>query len=150
MTGAHTAAELPTGRKMMSNGAQAEQPNLFLLSRRNVRIRYQTSSVQGAPEFHYEDGRLSIDRRGDEIRTEQTNIGQLVTIVLEQVPDLQTDTFTVVLPSINLPERRPASLSTIGVLTRDLTTIGGPGLVVGQVQTYDAIELNGTAQLVRA
>lgn len=133
----------------MSNGTQTNQPNLFLLSSRNIRIRYQTTSLQGSPEFHYEDGRVNIDRRGDEIRTEYTGIGQLVTIVVEQVPDLETVTFTVVLPAVNLQERRPASLSTLGVVTRDMTTIGGPGLIVGQVQTYDAVELKGTAQLVQ-
>jgi hypothetical protein len=133
----------------MSNGTQTNQPNLFLLSSRNIQIRYQTTSLQGSPEFHYEDGRLNIDRRGDEIRTEDTSIGQFVTIVVEQVPDLETVTFSVVLPVVNLQERSPASLSTLGVVTRDMTTIGGPGLIVGQVQTYDAVELKGTAQLVQ-
>ena len=122
---------------------------MFLLSGRNILIRYQTTSSQGAPEFHYEDGRVNIDRCGDEIRTEYTGIGQLVTVVTEQVADFETVTFTVVLPTVNLPERRLASLSTLGVATRDLTTIGGPGLIVGQVQTYDAVELKGTAQLVQ-
>jgi hypothetical protein len=133
----------------MSNGTQTNQPNLFLLSSRNILIRYQTTSLQGSPEFHYEDGRVNIDRRGDEIRTDDTSIGQLVTVVVEQVPDLETVTFSVVLPAVNLQERTPASLSTLGVVTRDMTTIGGPGLIVGQVQTYDAVELKGTAQLVQ-
>jgi hypothetical protein len=45
--------------------------------------------LQGGPEFHYEDGRLSVDRRGEEIRAKYASIGQLVTIVTEQVPDLE-------------------------------------------------------------
>jgi hypothetical protein len=61
----------------------------ILLGSRNVRIRYQTTSLQGGPEFHYEDGRLSVDRRGEEIRAKYASIGQLVTIVTEQVPDLE-------------------------------------------------------------
>jgi hypothetical protein len=133
----------------MTNAERCEGPNLFDLEGDGVSVTYSTSSIAGVPQFGYRDRQRTVNRSGEEIRTLGTEIGCLVTIDIEQVPDLHTLTFTLLLPRINLPEGSTATaLQTVGVLTTDRTSIGGPDLVVGQVQTYRGVYLRGTARRV--
>ena len=81
------------------------------------------------------------------VRRIDGEIGQQVTVIIEQIPDLRTVTFTLLLPAINLdePETR---FRTIGIIATHRTSIGGPDLVKGVLQTYRLKELRGTAQWV--
>jgi hypothetical protein len=86
--------------------------------------------------------------QGDEIHQIDTEIGQQVTVIIEQISDLRTVTFTLLLPTINLDERESRFFRTIGIITTHRTSIGGPDPVKGTLQTYRLKELKGTAQLV--
>jgi hypothetical protein len=133
----------------MSNSETNQQPNLFNLKSETVVISYSTTSIAGVPQFSYRDATREVSRSGEDIRRVVTEIGTLVTIDVEAIPDLQTVSFTLVLPTINLgPGNRPVALQTIGVRTTNHTTIAGPGPIVGPVQTYETFELRGTAQYV--
>lgn len=57
-------------------------------------------------------------------------------------------TVSLLVPQINLNEGDESPLSTPAILTTHRTSIGGPGLVEGQVQTYEVVALEGTASLV--
>ena len=72
-----------------------------------------------------------------------------MTVDVAFVPDLETVTFSLFVPAVNLRNRAiDAPIETIGLLTNARTSIGGPGLVQGQLKTYQAIALAGTAKLV--
>ena len=72
-----------------------------------------------------------------------------MTVDVAFVPDLETVTFSLFVPAVNLRNRAiDAPIETIGVLTSAKTSIGGPGLVQGQLTTYQALPLVGTAKLV--
>ena len=132
----------------MANGAAA-QPNLFNLKSETVTVSYSTTSIAGVPQFSYRDATREVTKSGDAIRRELTEVGTLVTIDLEIIPDLQTVSFSLVLPAINLgPNNQPVTLHTISVRTTNHTTLAGPGPIIGQVQTYESLELHGTAQYV--
>lgn len=132
----------------MANGAAA-QPNLFNLESETVTVSYSTTSIAGVPQFSYRDAKRDVSQSGDAIRREMTEVGTLVTIDLETIPDLQTVTFTLVLPMINLGSAsQPVTLQTIGVRTTNHTTLAGPGQIVGPVQTYETVALHGIAQYV--
>jgi len=104
-----------------------------------VTISYSTSSIQGVPLFNYQDNERIFNRSGDEIRTEETAIATLVTIDLEQIPDASEVTATLFLPRILVRQGIPTPLATIGVLTTSARRIEG------QMQTYRALNLSGTA-----
>ncbi|SUS07350.1 conserved hypothetical protein [uncultured Defluviicoccus sp.] len=113
------------------------------------RVVYEASTIPGDPHFSYRDATHDVDRRGDDIRREETALGTLVTIDVEATSDLPTVSFTLVLPSINLgPNKQPVSLQTIGVRTTDHTTAFIPGPILGEGQTYETFELKGTARFV--
>jgi hypothetical protein len=73
----------------------------------------------------------------------------LITVTLEVVPDLHTLSLTLLVPQINLGDAGAASaFSTLAIMTTHLTSIGGPDLVRGPLQTYEEVTLSGMARLV--
>jgi hypothetical protein len=120
-------------------------PNLYELAGGTLKVTYSTSSIAGQPLFTYKKGSVTKTFSGDQIRTLATEIGTLVTVTTETVPDLRTVTFTLVLPKIQLGNKTAVKFSTIGITATAKTTIGGPGLVQGAVQSYRATALQGKA-----
>jgi hypothetical protein len=127
---------------------ETTQPNLFELAGEYTQITYSKTSFTGQPQFHYQDRQHDVNVAGDDIRPLETEIGTQVTVTLEVIPDLHILTVTLLVPQINLDEGNESPLSTLAILTTHRTSIGGPGLVEGQLQTYEAVELEGTARLV--
>jgi hypothetical protein len=123
------------------------EPNLYELNGTGTQITYSTSSISGQPLFHYKDAQHDVNVSGAEIRTQKSEIGRLVTVTIEQVPDLHTVTITLLLPTINL-EGTESAFRTKAILTTQRTSIGGPQLVKGALQTYRVLSLRGKARLV--
>jgi hypothetical protein len=140
-----------TGIKSVSE-YQYKVPNLFVLQGigykyRDVQISYSTSSSSGKPLFNYKDSKGARNFNGDEIRTQKTEIGTMVTVTLETVPDLRVVTLTLLVPAINL-DGSEKEFRTIAIRTTSKTTIGGPQLVKGALKTYEVINFKGTASSV--
>ncbi len=126
-----------------------EQANLFELSNRShsILITYSSTSVAGKPQLSYRDKNISRTFLGQEIRFDDTEIGQLVTVTLEAIPDLRAVTFTLVLTRVNvLPQSGRTLIRVPGILTTTHVTIAGQGL--GAERTYSVVILQGTAQFV--
>jgi hypothetical protein len=131
---------------------QYEEPNLFFLQGvgpkyKDVQISYSTSSITGKPLLTYKDSKGARSFMGDEIRTQNTDMGTLVTVTLETVTDLRTVTLTLLVPAINL-DGSAKEFKTIAIRTTNKTTIGGGSFVKGVVQFYEVIDLKGTANSV--
>jgi hypothetical protein len=140
-----------TGTKSVSQNLYNE-PNMFVLQGigskyKDVQISYSTSSIIGQPLFNYKDSKGTHSFSGNEIRTQKTEIGTMVTVTLESIPDLRVITLTLVVPTINL-DGSARDFKTIAIRTTSKTTIGGPRLVKGAVQSYEVIDLKGTARSV--
>ena len=129
---------------------EPNQPNLFELTGEytQIRITYSTTSITGQPQFHYQDQQRDLTFTGGDIRSLDSEIGMLITVTLEVIPDLHTLTLTLLIPQINLDEGNESSFSTQAILTTHLTSIGGPNLVKGPLQTYEVVALEGTARFV--
>jgi len=130
--------------------AQGEEANYFVLSGEGTQITFATTSLTGLPLLTYQGPFGSHSFTGDQIRREDTGIGELVTAgPLEAVPDLYEVTLTVLVPDVNLiGGRAETPIATLAVLTTHHTSIGGPGGVQGALQTYEAVALQGTAESV--
>ena len=126
-----------------------DQANLYELSGEDTSITYTPLGFGGSSQLNYHRAEQDIVFRGSEVRTTATEIGTLVTVNVAFVPDLETVTFSLFVPAVNLRNgTAEAPVETIGLLTSARTSIGGPGLVQGQLKTYQAIPLAGTAKLV--
>lgn len=126
------------------------QPTFFELRCNDTQITYSTTSLAGVPQLSYQDKSLNLNFSGDEIRSLDTEIGRQVSVTLEQIPDQQTVSLTLLVPTINLPEgTTETSIQTEAILTTGRTSIGGPDLVDGQLQTYSSLMLPGVARLIQ-
>jgi hypothetical protein len=119
------------------------QPNHFELTGAGVRIVYDTNSLAGRPQLTYQDQQFT----GSAIRVLASEIGQLVTVTVETVPDVRTVTLTLLVPTINTTGAA-TFFRTRAILTTKRTSIGGPQLVKGALQSYRVLALSGTAQVV--
>ena len=124
-----------------------DEANLFLLAGGGIEIRYSTSSFTGQPQLSYEDGQRNMTFTGSELRVVESEIGALVTVTLDEVPDLETLTLTLLTPPIYVPGGEEG-YETWAILTTHHTNIGGAGHVQGPLKSYRPIELRGTAQSV--
>ena len=132
--------------------AQHIEPNQFVLhgighKNKAVSIIYSTTSITGKPIFNYKDSKGTYSFTGDKIRTQKTEMGTMVTVTLESVPDLRVTTLTLIVPAINL-DGSARDFKTIAIRTTSKTTIGGPRLVKGPIQSYEVIDLKGTVSSV--
>ena len=126
-----------------------DQANLYELSGEDTSIGYTPLGFGGSSQLTYRRADQDIVFRGREVRIAATEIGTLVTVDVAFVPDLETVTFSLFVPAVNLRNgTAEAPVETIGLLTSAKTSIGGPGLVQGQLMTYRAIPLVGRARLV--
>ena len=125
-------------------------PNLYELQGDKVRITYSTSSISGQPQFNFSQGRKALHFTGTDIQTGKTLIGTLVTVTIDETPDLKRVLFSLVLPDVNLQQSgKKANIKTIGIITTIKTSIGGPTLTTGALQTYKVKNLAGTAKIVQ-
>jgi hypothetical protein len=126
-----------------------EVPNLFELIGEGVSINYSSSGLDGQAQFSIQRHSVSKNMTGNEISVQRLDpdLGSLITVSLEGSPDLDTVTFSVLLPDVNL-HGHMGIFETLALETIHRTSFGGPGLVQGALQIYRAIPLKGTARAV--
>ena len=118
--------------------------NLFKLSGNSIYIDYATGTISGS-KLSYRDDELELSFVNEEITVEQTQLGQLNTVILKQSPDLEVVTFTLVLPAITVTEHnKPIKIEVAGITVTNRTTIAGPQ--PGQQTFYSLVTLTGTAE----
>lgn len=61
-------------------------PNVFELEGYNMRISYSTTSFTGVPQLTYINRGETLNFKGEEIQTQQTQLGQMVTVNLSNNP----------------------------------------------------------------
>jgi hypothetical protein len=121
--------------------------NQYELSDEEVQVTSSSSGIDGRPHFTFDDGSESRSFSGDEIRSSPSELGTTLTLTLEAVPDGYTRTLTVIIPDANLAEES-AECTAVAIDSTIRTSIGGPDLVKGAVQSYLARTLRGTASFV--
>jgi hypothetical protein len=124
----------------------ANQPNLYELSGNGINVTYSSSSISGKPLFNYHDDSQVRSFSGDEIQVVDTIIGKLVSVFLIRTPDSGSTSFTLVVPSVTLPQSNVANVVTEGITALHKFSIVGPPQ--GQTELYTFHELQGTARFV--
>lgn len=126
-----------------------KEPNHYELGCAGVELTYSTTSFDGSARFSFRDTERKLDFSGEQIRTRATELGTEVTVTVEVIADLRTVTLTLLVPAINLGAETEVQVTTATIETTNHTTIGGPKLITGPLQTYRVIELRGTAKSVQ-
>lgn len=105
-------------------------------------------SQKGANQYElaYSDVNGEIKFSGGMIDVKKTGMGTLVTVMLEQVPDLYTLILTLVIPDANIDQNsKSIPVKTFAVKTKTKSSIIGPQLINGQIQEYQIQNLKGNA-----
>lgn len=131
----------------VDTGQHPHEPNHYELSGHGTRVTYSTTSITGKALLTYVFGGETYSFSGQDIRRESTEVGALVTVTLESVPDLHVITLSVVIPAVNL-QQDEAHFATKLLITTHRTSIGGPALVKGPLQTYESRTVHGVASFV--
>lgn len=129
--------------------ARLVAPGRYHLSGDGITIVYQPPGVGGPAELNYKDNQRVLHFRGDEIRrVEVPDLGTVVSVTLVRSADSGSTSFSVVVPSVELPNQVGAAVpvTTEAIVTLH-TAFPAPALRRGQSQVYTAIGLRGTASL---
>jgi hypothetical protein len=71
----------------------------------------------------------------------------MVTVTLQILPEVHVITLTLLVPDVKL-EGAAKPIKTIAILTTNKKPFSGVPLIKGVLQTYEVIELQGTASFV--
>jgi hypothetical protein len=120
------------------------QANQFQLGGYDTVIDYSTTSVAGVPQLTYKTRSQTLNFRGEQIRTERTSLGQMVTVVLRGDPQAvgAVESLTLLVPTVNVSEESKESpVQTVAILSLRSAPIKVPG----QSPSYMMLYLSGTA-----
>jgi hypothetical protein len=122
-----------------------QEANLYVLSDEDMAIRYFSGDADSPPTLSFENALYDKQYTGEEVEVTETSLGSVVTVYVDANPDLNVLTFSLLVPDVNIKNSEEESVTTIGIMTNSLTSIGGPDLVDGQIDFYEAHTLVGTA-----
>jgi hypothetical protein len=118
--------------------------NKFVLKGSGVEVDYTIGATIGLPSLIYVDGAFEKTFTAPEILTDNTGLGELVSVPLILTVDTGGERFGFFLPFIDVARGHTAHFHTIGVYE----TFSGPNSVPHRPSTWRCIELSGTAQSV--
>jgi hypothetical protein len=123
------------------------QPNQYVLTDEDLTVTYTLLDPVN-PTLTYTDGTQTRNFSGSEIRAMHTEIGKLVTVTTRLTVDTGSTSFSVLIPTVLLPDGQDQTFETVGIQTVHKT-----GLVIpssGAREIYEIYEMDGTAQAVKA
>src|SRR6266853_4355271 len=118
--------------------------NKFVLKGSGVEVDYTIGANPAFPALVYKDGAFQKSFKPNEILSENTGLGELVSVALILSVDTGGSRFGFFLPFIDVAQGQTAHFRTVGVYE----TFSGPNSVPRRPSTWRCIEMTGTAQSV--
>ncbi|WP_347989413.1 hypothetical protein [Methylomonas sp. AM2-LC] len=118
--------------------------NKYILKGSGVEIEYTLGETIGLPVLTYKSGAFIKSFTANEVQTDDTGLGELVSVPLLLTIDAGGKRFGFYLPFINVPHGETASFHSVGIYE----TFSGPSTIPHRPSTWRCIELSGTAQTV--
>jgi len=124
--------------------------NRFVLKGEGLELTYDETTITGQAQLIYQvlQGVHSRTFTGNELSVKPGDIGTLVTVTLEVIPDDKRILFTLLIPTINVTGTNEVPFETLAIYTTVRDSIIGPNGVSGAVESYQCVQLEGTAQFV--
>jgi hypothetical protein len=118
--------------------------NKFVLKHHQIEIDYTIGITPGLPALVYKDGSEVKTFKTNEIITDQTALGSLVSVLLVRTIDTGGERFGFFLPQLDVPSGQTEKFATAGVYEK----FDGPNSRPHRPPSWRCIELDGTAQTV--
>jgi hypothetical protein len=118
--------------------------NHFVLGHRELSVVYDVGRNPGLTGLSYDDDGYSDTFKPADLTTNQTALGELVSVPLRKGIDTAGETFGFFLPEIDVPLGECVEFTTAGVYEG----YSGPDSFPQRPQSWHAIELHGTAESI--
>jgi hypothetical protein len=118
--------------------------NHFVLRHRELTVTYDAGRNPALTALGYDDDGYTDDFKPADITTNQTALGELVSVPLRKSIDTGGETFGFFLPEIDVPLGECVEFTTAGIYAR----YSGPDSFPHRPQAWHAIELYGSAESV--
>lgn len=118
--------------------------NKFVLKHHQVEIEYTFGETLGIPVLSYRDGTTVKTFKVNEITTQDTALGSLVSIPLETSVDTGGERFGFFLPAVDVVRGQTEAFQTVGVYEK----FSGPDSIPRSLPSWRCLELHGTAESV--
>jgi hypothetical protein len=118
--------------------------NKFVLKGSGVEVDYTIGITPGLPALVYTAGAFRKSFTSSQILSNDTGLGELVSVALILSVDTGGERFGFFLPLIDVGKGQTAHFNTVGVYE----TFSGPDSVPHRPSTWRCIEMAGTAQSV--
>ena len=126
---------------------QNQEPNQYQLTGDGLQITYTPGNDNGQPQLGYQGSHGNLTFTANDIRSEETVLGTLITIFLVRTVDTGSVTLTLLLPGVNLAGTTEQPIQTIAIETQNLFSILDRNKA-RQTQTYQVYNLQGTARYI--
>lgn len=125
------------------------RPNLYELKSGPLAVTYSTGGLDGKAHLHYQDAATDEQFSGDQVRTQATEIGELVSVTIRRTVDSGSTSFSLLVPSVILDSATEvATVNAVGI-----TTVHRFSPVLrfnrGQLDNSQVAILNGTGKRAR-
>ncbi|HJT59633.1 MAG TPA: hypothetical protein VJ761_24200 [Ktedonobacteraceae bacterium] len=124
---------------------QSAAPTLYELKGHDLHLTYSTTTITGQAQFEYQGALGAHTLNGNEIRTQESELGTLVSVTLVPTVDATSVTLTILIPSFNLGNQNEQSFKTLAI---QATHAGPDTFQVGARESYEVFHVHGTAKLV--
>jgi len=118
--------------------------NKFVLNGSGVVVDYTIGANPSFPALLYKHGAFHRDFTPAQIESDDTGLGQLISVSLLLTVDVGGERFGFFLPFIEVPSGQIADFRTVGIYE----TFTGPDSIPHRPSTWRCIEMSGTAQTV--
>jgi hypothetical protein len=119
--------------------------NCFVFEGPGIKGRVDLATTSGGVD-------IQLSYAGHELRSHpirSTDHGWVVSSTVSERIDGDTVDIDVLLPVVNI-DKGPEAFATLAILTTSHNNIGGPDRVQGQLQSYQALALSGSASLIES
>lgn len=137
---------------MTQQPQQNIKANRYVLQGDQLEVTYDETTFTGQAQLIYQvvQGGDALTFTADRLSAKESDIGTLVTVTLEAIPDNKRSLFTLLIPTINVTGTNGVPFETVAIYTTVRDSIIGPDGVGGAVESYKCVQLEGTAQFVAA
>jgi hypothetical protein len=118
--------------------------NKFVLTHHQTEVDYTIGMTPGLPALTYKDGPKVMTFKSDEITTNETALGLLVSVRLVRTIDVGGEGFGFFLPQLDVAMGQTVEFSSSGIYEK----FSGPDSVPRVAPSWRCVELKGTAQSV--
>jgi hypothetical protein len=120
--------------------------NHFTVKGKGIEGTIDTAGLAGSPVVDLRVDGAVVDNAELDI----SDMGIEVNGFVEAVPDMKTVLVRLTVPQCNVEDHQTTEFSGFAVVVTSRTSIGGPPLVGGPLQTYDVRAVTGTASVVES